>query len=237
MAPVARELSRGHGVLEPIQTTATLGGQVDELKRLLEAHGDLPVTLIGFSWGAWLSFIVAARYPKMVKKLILVGSGPFEEQYVTALQSTRMSRLSAEERTEFDAIIEALGDPVTGDKSMLLARLGTLTSKTDQVDPIPNASEETDRVDIQGDIFQAVWDDAAELRRSGKLLALGQDIECPATAIHGCYDPHPAAGVEKPLSAVLGDFQFILLKGCGHTPWIERLARNEFYGILERELG
>jgi len=58
----------------------------------------------------------------------------------------------------------------------------------------------------------------------------------PVIAIHGDFDPHPAEGVEKPLAAVLNDFRFILLKDCGHTPWIERQARDVFYEALEREL-
>lgn len=236
MAPVARRLAQSEGVLEPIQTAATLEGQVDELKMLLETHGDLPVTLIGYSWGAWLSFIVAARYPEMARKLILVGSGPFEEQYVAALQSARMSRLSAEERSDLDAALAALGDPATGDTSTYLAQLEALASKTDSYDPIPAASQKPDRIDLQGNIFQAVWNDAARMRRSGQLLALGKCIECPVIAIHGDYDPHPAEGVEKPLAAVLGDFRFILLKDCGHTPWIERQARDAFYSTLEKEL-
>lgn len=236
MAPVARRLAHGRSVLEPIQTATTLEGQVDELKMLLEAHGDLPIILIGYSWGAWLSFILAARYSEMVRKLILVASGPFEEEYVAALHSTRMRRLSAEERAEFDAAAAALGDPAARDQSTLLARLGVLASKADTYDPIPDAFEATDRVVPQGDIFRAVWNDAAEMRRSGVLLALGKHVRCPVIAIHGDTDPHPAEGVEKPLAAVLGRFQFILLKHCGHTPWIERQARDEFYKALEREL-
>ena len=77
MAPVARELSNVRGVLEPLQTQNTIGRQVEELNDTLEKHSEPPVTLIGFSWGAWLSFIFASEYPIRVKKLILVSSGPF----------------------------------------------------------------------------------------------------------------------------------------------------------------
>jgi len=236
MAPVARELASGRGILEPIQTATSLEGQIEELRTVLETYGDLPVTLIGFSWGAWLSFIVAARYPTIVRKLVLVGSGPFEEKYVARLQETRLSRLSEEERTEFESIIRALGDPATEDKNTLLARLGALASKTDAYDPITGEPDESYSVGSPGDIFQGVWEDAAELRRSGKLLELGERVRCPVVAIHGDYDPHPAAGVQSPLSAVLESFRFILLKNCGHKPWIERQARDEFYRILEKEL-
>ncbi len=93
MAPVARELSRGRGVLEPMQTEASLKGQVEELRIVLEKNGDLPVTLIGFSWGAWLGYLFAGEYPESVKKLILIGSGPYEEKYAGGIQKTRLNRL------------------------------------------------------------------------------------------------------------------------------------------------
>jgi pimeloyl-ACP methyl ester carboxylesterase len=73
------------------------------------------------------------------------------------------------------------------------------------------------------------------MRQSGELLALAGQIRCPVVAIHGDYDPHPAEGVQEPLSATLGHFRFILLEKCGHTPWMERQARDAFYAILKKE--
>lgn len=233
MAPVARELASGWGVLEPLQTAASLEGQVEELKTVLEKNGDLPVTLIGFSWGAWLSFIVAASYPAFVKKLILIGSGPYEEKYAARIQETRLNRLSEEDRTEAKSLIEVLDNPATEDKSTAFTRLGTLFSKTDVYDPI---MYEFEAIDCQVDIFRGTWKDALELRRSGKLLELGKHIKCPVVAIHGDYDPHPAEGVQKPLSAILKSFRFVLLENCGHKPWIERQARDRFFEILNEEL-
>src|SRR5690242_20488364 len=93
MAPVARELSSRCGILEPLQTRETLEGQVEELQTVLRKHGQLPVTLIGYSWGAMLSYILTARQPSLVKKLILVSSGVFEEQYASTIMPTRLSRL------------------------------------------------------------------------------------------------------------------------------------------------
>ena len=100
MAPVARELSSTAGVLEPLQTAASLEGQVQEFHDVLQESGDPPMTLIGWSWGAWLGFILASRYPDMVGKLILVSSGPFEEEYAADITETRLKRLNEEEREE-----------------------------------------------------------------------------------------------------------------------------------------
>lgn len=234
MAPVARELSSRWGVLEPIQTKDSVTGQIEELKSVLEKNSNPPIILIGFSWGAWLSFLISVQYPSIVKKLILVGSGPFEEKYTEKVQKNRLARLTEEETTEYDFLIKVLNDSEGEGKNSALARLGELTSKTDEYDPI--LYESKDEFDFQGDIFQKVWSEASELRRSGKLLEIGKLIRCPVVAIHGDYDPHPAEGVQEPLSAILENFRFILLKNCGHKPWIERHAKSEFFRILKLEI-
>ena len=233
MAPVARELSSFRGVLEPLQTAATLEGQVQELKAVLKRKGDLPVTLIGFSWGAMLSFIFTARYPSSVKKLILIGSGVYEEKYARIIMSTRLSRLSEGEKAEALSLMDTLNDPCIEDKNTPMARLGKLISKADSYDPLPHDSE---ILECQYDIYQSVWGQASKLRSSGKLLELGKRIQCPVVAIHGDYDPHPPEGIKDPLSSVLKDFRFILLGKCGHCPWIERGARDRFYSILKKEV-
>jgi pimeloyl-ACP methyl ester carboxylesterase len=235
MAPVARELSTLRGVLEPIQTATTLDGQVEELAALLNTNGAPSVVLIGYSWGAWLAFITAARHPALVKKLILVSSGPFEEKYVAQLEAARLGRLTEEERAEFQLILSTLDGP-GGDKDALLGRLGTLAAKADAYDPLPDETAGAERVALRGDLFGEVWNEAAALRRSGEFLALSARIACPVVAVHGEHDPHPAEGVKKPLAASLGDFRFILLKRCGHTPWRERRAKEDFFAILRREL-
>jgi pimeloyl-ACP methyl ester carboxylesterase len=236
MAPVARELSSRWGVLEPLQTATSVQGQVEELKAALKMAGDLPAALVGFSWGAWLGFIFAASYPALVKKLILVGSGPFEEKYAARIAETRLSRLTEEERAKVGSIVRILENSENAgaeEKNAALARMGALFSKIDAYDP---AAFEPIDVDCRADVFQVVWKEAALLRRTGKLLELGKSIECPVVAIHGDCDPHPAEGVKRPLSAVLKNFRFILLEKCGHAPWIERSAREKFYEILEEEL-
>lgn len=233
MAPVARELASEWGVLEPLQTADTLEGQVEELQDILGTQGDSPYTLVGYSWGAWLGSIVAARYPSLVKKLILVSSGPFEEKYSWEIMKTRLDRLGNEEKEEILSLIESFKDIDSENMDRNMARFGQLISKVDSYDPIPHDDEV---LETQFEIFQSVWNDAEKLRSNGKLLQLAEQIQCPVTAIHGDHDPHPSEGVEKPLSNVLKNFRFILIKNCGHTPWFERQAKDEFFKVLKEEL-
>ena len=232
MAPVAQELSTKWGVLEPFQNARTIAGQIAELRSVIEMHGDRPMTLIGFSWGAWLTALYAATQPQDVAKLVIIGSGSFEEKYISDMHATRLERLSVGETRELSDLLEIISSQRQGAKRAF-RRAGQLFSKADAYDPLPAQSE---ILDYQVDVYQSIWPEAAELRRSGKLLASAARIQCPVVAIHGDHDPHLAEGVRVPLETVLPDFRFILLERCGHKPWIEQHARNHFYAILHEEL-
>ena len=233
MAPVAKELSSICGVLEPLQTAITIDGQVIELNNILKKNGNIPVILIGYSWGAILSFIFAARFPLFVKKIILVGSACFEEKHAKNIMKTRLCRLSKDEKMELLILMETQKDPTIKDKNMFLNKFSKLISKADSYNPLKSESEE---IDCNFQVYKSVWKDAEELRRSEKLLKMGKKIKCPVVAIHGEYDPHPYKGIEATLSRILTDFQFFLLAKCGHCPWIERSARARFYNILKNEV-
>jgi len=233
VAPLARELSSACGVLEPFQTAKTLDGQVRELREVLESEGAVPCTLIGFSYGAILSYLCAARYPELSKKLILVGCAPFEEQYAARITETRLSRLSVEQREKVAEFERFLSNPKAADKHEVFFRMGKLLAEADTLNPIQTEDE---MIRCQYDIFEPVWGEVRGLRQSGTLLAMGRSIQCPVVAIHGDYDPHPVEGVREPLSKVIRTFRCITLKNCGHRPWIEQDAIDPFYSALIREI-
>jgi len=233
MAPVAEALSSRMGVLEPLQTADTICGQLQELFDGIDSLADPPIRLVGWSWGAWLAFMFSAEHPAMVEKLILVGSGPFEEKYAGNIMSERTERLDEDECNELVDIILTLNDPKCGERSELMSRMIALISKADTFDPLPHRE---DVIEFQYHINQKVWSEASKFRVSGKLLEMGKKIKCPVVAIHGDYDPHPYQGVEEPLTGIIKDLKFILLEKCGHKPWIERYAKDRFYEILVEEL-
>ncbi|OGM10848.1 alpha/beta hydrolase [Candidatus Woesebacteria bacterium RBG_16_34_12] len=223
MAPVASELSKKFGVIEPFQSKNTVQGQVEELKLQIMKNTSVPVFLIGWSWGAWLSFILAANYGSLVKKLIIIGSGPFENEYAEKIMQTRLARLTSKERELLEKLL----------KKKLSAKAGELIMKADSYNLIKHKSE---LLKFQPEIYESVWQEANKLRKTGELLKFAKDITCPVVAIHGDFDPHPFLGVKKPLSRILRNFRFILLKKCGHHPWYEKEAKEKFYEVLIKEL-
>jgi len=230
---LAEVIAKDHGVLEPFQTAVTIPGQISELEGYIENYAQIPVVLIGHSWGAWLAFLFAAHYPERVGKLILVSAGPFGEKYAASVIQTRINRLNPAERKKCDKWMSQWDCLNPSKKKLCFKELGTLMLKADGYD-LENRKEST--LDYQPDVFKKVWNEARNLRSSGKLLEAGKKIRCGVIAIHGDFDPHPWEGVKEPLRGILADFNFFLLEHCGHEPWLEKQAKEEFYQILRKAL-
>ncbi|KIC13857.1 hypothetical protein RA20_22535, partial [Leisingera sp. ANG-Vp] len=189
MAPIAQELAaRGWGVLEPWQSETSVSGQIRELKQQLEAACPGPAVLIGFSWGAWLACLLAARHPPLAARLILVGSGPFTAEQAAGISAARQARLQPEEGRELENLFRGGGMETPEG----LARALELLEKAEAFAP---SAGKRPPVSFDPRIFEGVWPEAAAMRRSGTLLREAARIRCPVTAVHGDHDPHPAAGV------------------------------------------
>lgn len=218
--------------MEPLQREDSLEGQVQELRQTLQQCTGKPVTLIGFSWGALLSYIVTARYPELVEKLILVGSPPLEEKDSYGIVETRLARLPEDERKLLESSWNQVRDPNCCDKETLLKDTLKLLSKADGYDIV--LPDELPSFDCQ--IFNKVWPEVEKMRSSGELLKLRECIRCPLVVIHGEYDPHPLESLKKAFDGFVEKYKLIPLKKCGHRPWIEHFAKDAFYNAIENEL-
>lgn len=233
MTPVAIELSAEFAVLEPLQTELSIEGQIQELFLILEKEGIPPVSMIGHSWGAWLALIFASRFPKFVKKLILIGAGPFKDEYAKDIMIKRYQRLKEKERSELQLLFATLEYPGNKNRDNTFKKAAGYIRKTDLYRPLDLSD---DHIICKYDIFQCIWKEAEDLRRSGKLLKTAGQIKCPVVTIHGDYDPHPAEGVTGPLSPYIKDIKFVMFEKCGHEPWNEKYAQEKFYRVLKEEL-
>jgi proline iminopeptidase len=100
----------GHGLSErtPFNLKYTMQGAVDAVEGLREAMGLETITLLGHSYGGFISQLYAAQYPERVARLILVDTAPswdwtFEAianiaRYGTADQRNLPRGLSEDER-------------------------------------------------------------------------------------------------------------------------------------------
>jgi pimeloyl-ACP methyl ester carboxylesterase len=231
MQKVAEQLSNDFGILEFLQTSKSIKGQIEELRNQLTSCADLPAILIGYSWGAWLGFLFAGKYPDLIKKLILISSGAFESKYNKDLMGVRLNRLNPQDRKEAAQLISAINSGSLDNET--LRRFGELMTIADSFDCI---QADNDLVDLNVQIYQSVWTEALRMRETKELINSADNIKCPVIAIHGDYDSHPIDGVEQPLSNKLKDFKMIRINQCGHIPWRERHAKDKFFEILRKEI-
>ena len=103
----ARELSElsQMGVVEAIQSKYTIAELIEELYEQISENCEGTVSLIGHSWGAWLAALFAEKYPQAVERVILVGSGPLEDQYVPQLGKRRLENLLPEDGAIFERLV------------------------------------------------------------------------------------------------------------------------------------
>ncbi len=229
MAPVANGLKDEFGVLEPLQTKESLEGQIDELYSQVKGY-NVPLVLIGHSWGAWLVWMLAARYPKIASHIILIGSGAFDESYTKGLMQKRFDRLDEDDRYTAKSLMEKLS--VGNMKTEDFSEFGKLMTKADSYCMTASIYEESP-LPVTPHIYEKVWPEASALRRSGELIRFADRIKCKITCIHGKDDPSPYEGVQDVLNEYGVDFEFILLDRCGHTPWKEKYRAQGFFEILK----
>ena len=233
MEGLAKKISIHRGVIESIQTRYSIDSLLVELRGVVSLHGQPPVTLIGHSWGAWLSILFASKYPGQVKKLILLAAAPLEENYASKIMENRLERLDEKDAGVLSRLISQINIVPANKKDPIFLEIGELMRKTDAFQPEITSYR---NVKLEYKIYKSVWTEAERMRSSGELLLHAGLVNCPVLAIHGDYDPHPYNGVKLPLEKAIKDFRFHLLEKCGHEPWNEISAKKSFYGVLEKEI-
>lgn len=163
IGPVARDLSVDIGVLEPFQTRVTLEWQVRELRDATIKHAATSVFLIGHSWGAWMVFVFASRYPALVKKLILVGNSHFVQKYTESILLERLKRLTVKERVKVLKLIDVITGEITGDKDKSMGQLGDLFANMDTYDAL-TIEKEPEPLKVSEEINRKVWAEGETLR-------------------------------------------------------------------------
>ena len=103
----------------------------------------------------------------------------------------------------------------------------------DQADNYCLEDREKHRVDrTDSEMRNKVWNEAAKLRSNRELLTSFKNIKCKIYLIQGESDPHPAKGVMLPLQENGVQCEAYILEKCGHSPFMEKYAKDEFYKIL-----
>lgn len=230
MAPVARELANSFRVLEPLQRGSggeplTVAIHVQDLREVILEHcGAERPSLVGYSWGAMLALAYAAEHPTSADPIVLAGCGTFDPVSRSRMQKIINERMTPELRDSLRRLESEISDP-----DQRFRAVGKLIDSVYSVDPIPREESE-EAADARG--FEETWNDMLRLQREGIYPAKFAAIRSPVLMLHGSFDPHPGKMIRDSLLPYLPQLEYVELPHCGHTPWRERVARDEFFAML-----
>jgi pimeloyl-ACP methyl ester carboxylesterase len=231
MAPVARALASRFRVLEPLQRGSgsvplTVDLHMKDLHEVIQSiDNPEPLFLAGSSWGAMLALAYAAAHPNIATGLVLIGCGTFDTASRARFEANLEDRTDDQLRARMQRLNVEIVDP---DERLRLK--ADLLSPLYSYDLISNDLE-NGRVDAQA--FKETWQDMLRLQHAGVYPAAFKSIKAPVLMIHGAYDPHPGQMIRDSLAPHLPQLEYIELKDCGHYPWLERKAREEFFRWTE----
>jgi pimeloyl-ACP methyl ester carboxylesterase len=76
------------------------------------------------------------------------------------------------------------------------------------------------------------WDDYLRLEHAGVYPRRFAAIRSPVIMLHGAVDPHPGLLIRDSLVVHLPRLEYVEWARCGHEPWRETFARDDFYATL-----
>ena len=212
------------GVMEAIQSKYSIDELIEELHHQIKDNCSDKVSLAGHSWGAWLVALFAEKYPELIENIILIGCAPLEDKYVSEIGARRFQNLSVED----GAIFQRLVDNQATDADM--EKIPGILEKSDNYCLENREKHKADKTDSE--MHNEVWGEAVRLRTNGELLTSFQNVKSRIYLIQGELDPHPIKGVTIPLQEKGVPCETYILEKCGHSPFMEKYAKDEFYKIL-----
>jgi len=218
----------GQSLGEIDKETITLSNFMHDIEDIRRAFNFDKISLYGHSWGGFLAMHYAIAYPEVVEKLIL--SNPvaasseerslFLEEYKhrTAPYQAELSRIRATQ--EFQA-----GDPETVERYFRI-HFRSYFYCQDKVDLLNLQTPRSCSLNgakihrwVEENIYGSPYNLHAELKT----------LNIPTLVIHGDFDPIPAITAQRIHESIPGS-KYVLLKGCGHFPFVER--QEEYLNCL-----
>jgi 3-oxoadipate enol-lactonase len=204
----------GTSLLDPYDLEQVAGA----LRRLIESLVSEPVVLVGHSMGGFIAQEAYARFPRLVKALVLGFTSPSfgggSQEFVDNFIAARIAPLDAG-RSMAD-IAARLMPTMRGTKSL------------------PEGLAHAEHV--MGTIPPASYRKAVRLLTSFDRRAQLPAIGVPTLLIAGSDDRVAPASVMQRMAQKIPGAEFVLLEGCGHLgPMDQPDAFNEaLRGFLER---
>ncbi|MBN1436680.1 MAG: alpha/beta hydrolase [Sedimentisphaerales bacterium] len=236
--PVIEKLSPHFCILEPYQRSNCCDQPLTVAQHIADLHEVIlhycpndPPALVGHSWGAMLALAYASAHPDSVASLALIGCGTFDIESRKKLNRTREERLGK----TFDQAFQELSRQYPDDPDQAIAALGRVIKSIDAYQLIQH-TDQFPAIKCDAQAHRQTWQDMLRLQQQSIYPQTFSNITCPAIMIHGDHDPHPGEMIYANLKKHIPQLELILLARCGHYPWLEQHAHQQFHTQLQNWL-
>jgi pimeloyl-ACP methyl ester carboxylesterase len=171
-----------------------------------------------------LALAYAAAHPGTLASLALVGCGTFDLVSRAKFRARLDARMDAAFRVRL-ASLDEIADP-----DARLSAKGALLGSIYDVDVLPDDAD-SPPADARGGA--ETWQDMLRLQEAGVYPADFAAIDAPALMLHGDDDPHPGRMIHASLQPWMPQLEYVSWARCGHSPWRERAAREDFFRTLK----
>ena len=205
---------------------------VEDLEQLRQNLHLEKFYLLGHSWGGFLAMSYAIKYPQHIEKLVLANSAPCNQEGFFSFfneYAIRTAHLKDELEKLHSSEAYVNGDPEIVKAYYKLALSTYLYDKNMikdlSLDMTKESAVNCDKVYalFAKNLFETPFD----------LRKLLNHLEISTLVIHGDTDPIPPVTAEL-IHKNIPNSKYVLIKDCGHFPYIEtpKLFEKEVTGFL-----
>ena len=233
VALLAEGISGSCHAMEPWQRGSggaplTVARHIADLHELaMDLGEDSRVAIVGHSWGAMLALCYAAEHPDKAGPIALIGCGTFDQACRNHMRATIEERTDDDLRSRIRRVASDTSAPA--DQFIQTFKLTRHIYDYDPLDPYPE-KEESEPFDLKA--YDETWSDMRRRQDDGVYPQAFAAIESPILMLHGEYDPHPGKMIRDSLLPYLPQLEYHEYERCGHSPWIEKAARDVFFSAL-----
>ncbi|HZD84970.1 MAG TPA: alpha/beta fold hydrolase [Gemmatimonadaceae bacterium] len=191
---------------------------VEDLGAIVEEFGLVPLSIVGYSWGAMLGLLYAIEQrvnPHLLapERMALISPGPLTREYRRQFEAEFARRQQSPELQRMRDELAASGlrekDPEAHRQRAF--ELGVAGYFSD-----PRRATDLTPFRVVGRIQESVWESLGDF----DLISDLQGIKIPSIIVSGRDDPIPLASSSEAASA-LGT-SLVVLDECGHVPYVEQ---------------
>lgn len=198
-------------------TPITWRTHVEDLGSIVLELPVLPLTLVGYSWGALLALLYALESQQQSltrpRRLVLIDPAPLCRQYREEFEREFNRRQAGPAVARLRQVLAASGLRER-DSAAYRQRMFELSVAGYFADP--DRARELTPFRVAEKVQRSVWESLGDFDLFGALRAL----QLPSLVVHGRHDPIPLDSSDRASRALNG--RFLVLEASGHVPYVEQ---------------